>query len=97
MDGSCHDFGQQSFDLTQGLAGNGSGASARGVVMNKVVLAFAVTALVTAAFSPLDAREFKHSGCAKAAKIQFPTDRIARKDFKHWCKDQWKMYKASRP
>ena len=45
--------------------------------MNKVVLAFAVTALVTAAFSPLDAREFKHSGCAKAAEIKFPTDHIA--------------------
>ena len=44
--------------------------------MNKVVLAFAVTALVTAAFSPLDAREFKHSGCAKAAEIKFPTDRF---------------------
>ena len=77
------DFGQQSFDLTQELAGNGSGASAREGVMNKVVLAFAVTALVGAAISPLDAREFRHSGCAKAAEIKFPTDRIARKEFKH--------------
>jgi hypothetical protein len=29
--------------------------------------------------------------------MKFPTDRSARKDFKHWCKDQWKMYKASHP
>ena len=66
----------------------------REVVMNKVVLAFAVTALVGAAISPLDAREFKHSGCAKAAEIKFPTDRIARKEFKHWCKDQWKILQS---
>ena len=38
--------------------------------MNKVVLVFAVTALVGAAILPLDAREFKHSGCAKAAEIR---------------------------
>jgi hypothetical protein len=63
--------------------------------MNKVLLAFAVIALT--AFSPVQAREFKHSGCADAAEMKFPTDRIARNDFKHWCKDQWKMYKASHP
>jgi hypothetical protein len=67
------------------------------LVMNKIVLAFAVTALAGTAFSPLDAREFKHSGCANAAEIKFPTDRIARKEFKHWCKDKWKIYKASHP
>ena len=63
--------------------------------MNKVVTAFAVAALAGTAFSPLDAREFKHSGCAKAAEIEFPADRIARKEFKHWCKDQWKIYKET--
>ena len=47
--------------------------------MNKVLLACAVTALAATAFSPLDAREFKHSGCANAAEIEFPTDRNARK------------------
>ena len=44
-------------------------------------------------FQPLGAAEFKHSGCGKAADMQFPNDRLARKDFKHWCKDQWKIYK----
>jgi len=64
---------------------------------NKRVLAFAVIALAGTALSPVDAREFKHSGCADAAEIKFPTDRIARKDFKHRCKDQWKIYKAYHP
>ena len=63
------------------------------VSMNKVLLACAVIALASPAF----AREYKHSGCRDAAEMKFPTDRIARKDFKHWCKDQWKMYKASHP
>ena len=65
--------------------------------MNRVLLACAVTALAVTAFSPLGAREFKHSGCANAADIEFPTDRIARKEFKQWCKDQWKIYKATHP
>ena len=63
------------------------------VSMNKVLLACAVIALASPAF----AREYKHSGCRDAAEMKFPTDRTARKDFKHWCKDQWKMYKASHP
>ena len=64
--------------------------------MNRVLMAFAITA-VTVAFSGLEAREFKHSGCAKAAELKFPTDPVARRQFKHWCKDQWKIYKASHP
>ena len=67
------------------------------VSINKVLLAFGVIALSASAFSSVHAREYKHSGCADAAEMKFPTDRIARKDFKHWCKDQWKMYKASHP
>ena len=47
--------------------------------MNKVLLACVVIALVSPAF----AREYKHSGCRDAAEMKFPTDRIARKDFKH--------------
>ena len=65
--------------------------------MNKVALAFAVIALAGPASFQLHAREFKHSGCADAAEIRFPTDRIARKEFKHWCKEQWKIYKATHP
>ena len=45
--------------------------------------------------SPSSAADYKHSGCADAAKAQFPDDPAARKDFKHWCKDQWKIYKKS--
>ena len=65
--------------------------------MNRMLLAFGVIALAIPAFSSLHARIFFHSGCAPAAEMKFPTDRSARKDFKHWCKDQWKIYKASHP
>ena len=55
----------------------------------------AIAAVMGAAFQPLSAAEYKHSGCGKAAVMKFPTDRLARKDFKHWCKDQWKIYKVT--
>jgi hypothetical protein len=45
--------------------------------------------------SASNAAEYKHSGCAEAAKMKFPADPTARKEFKHWCKDQWKIYKAA--
>jgi hypothetical protein len=51
--------------------------------------------LVGAAPHAISAGEYKHSGCADAAKAEFPEDHAARKDFKHWCKDQWKLYKKS--
>jgi hypothetical protein len=44
---------------------------------------------------PSSAAAYKHSGCPEAAEARFPDDRAARKDFKHWCKDQWKIYKKS--
>ena len=37
----------------------------------------------------------RDSGCSKAAKARFPYDQAARKEFKHWCKDQWKIYKVA--
>jgi hypothetical protein len=40
--------------------------------MNKVLLAFGVIALAAPAFSPLEAREHKHSGCADTAEMKFP-------------------------
>jgi hypothetical protein len=43
----------------------------------------------------LSTAEAAHSGCSKAAKLRFPVDHMARKEFMHWCKEQWKMYKAS--
>jgi hypothetical protein len=41
--------------------------------------------------------DYKHSGCSEAAKMRFPTDHAARKEFKHWCKNQWKIYKKEHP
>ena len=55
--------------------------SEKEMFMNKVLLAFGVIALAAPAFSPLEAREHKHSGCADTAEMKFPTDRIAPKDF----------------
>jgi hypothetical protein len=46
---------------------------------------------------PLSAREYKHSSCADAAKVKFPDERGARKEFKRWCKQQWKIYKETHP
>jgi hypothetical protein len=34
-------------------------------------------------------------GCFKAAKAQSPADRKALKQFRHWCEDQSKSYKAA--
>ena len=65
-------------------------------MLKTVGLVFAACLFCSIA-SGLGAAEYKHSGCAKAAKLEFPTDPVARKDFKHWCKDQWKIYKASHP
>jgi hypothetical protein len=66
-------------------------------MLKKVMLVSATAGLLLAgpALGPLDAAEYKHSGCADAAKVEFPDDHAARKDFKHWCKDQWKIYKKS--
>ena len=65
-------------------------------MLKKVMLVSAIAAilLVGLAPNPLSARD---SGCADAAKARFPDDRAARKEFKHWCKDQWKIYKKSHP
>jgi hypothetical protein len=62
-----------------------------------LVLVFAIVGLLAGAALPLSAREYKHSGCADAAKMKFPDDRAARKEFKRWCKEQWKIYKETHP
>jgi hypothetical protein len=66
-------------------------------MLKKVMLvsASAGLLLVGPRLGPLAAAEYKHSGCADAAKVEFPDDHAARNDFKHWCKDQWKIYKKS--
>jgi len=64
------------------------------VEQSDVAWATAGLLLVGTAPHPLGATEYKHSGCADAARPSTP--RITRrKDFKHWCKDQWKLYKKS--
>ena len=57
-----------------------------------VVSAIAGLVLVGPSPAPSSAADYKHSGCSDAAKVEFPDDHAARKDFKHWCKDQWKIY-----
>jgi hypothetical protein len=66
-------------------------------MLKKSILISATAALflVGPAPNPLVAAEYKHSGCANAAKVRFPDDPAARKDFKHWCNEQWKIYKKS--
>ena len=63
----------------------------------KVLLAAAVTGLLASAV-PIHSTpaQAAHSGCRKAAKAKFPQDRKARRQFRHWCKGQWKLYKAAR-
>ena len=65
-------------------------------MLKKVMMVSAIAAIILVGLStnPLSAGD---SGCADAAKARFPNDHAARKDFKHWCKDQWKIYKKSHP
>ncbi|HKB22322.1 MAG TPA: hypothetical protein VKC99_05990 [Methyloceanibacter sp.] len=62
-----------------------------------IALVSIIAGLLAGTAFPLSAREYKHSGCGKAAKAQYPDDPAARKNFKHWCKDQWKIYKETHP
>jgi hypothetical protein len=63
----------------------------------KVFLVFAVTGLLAGVTIPIQSTpaDAARSGCHKAAKAKFPGDRKARKQWRHWCKGQWKIYKAS--
>ena len=63
--------------------------------MRRKLVVISAAIVMGTAFQPLGAAEFKHSGCGKAAEMQFPNDQLARKNFKHWCKDQWKIYKQT--
>ena len=62
-----------------------------------MLLASALTGLLAGVSTPIHpgTAEAAHSGCYKAAKLRFPVDHMARKELMHWCKEQWKMYKAS--
>jgi hypothetical protein len=63
----------------------------------QLVLVLTISCLLGAVGPAFSAPVYKHSGCAKAAKTKFPDDRVARKQFKHWCNDQWKLYKSAHP
>ncbi|HET7447588.1 MAG TPA: hypothetical protein VFJ49_06715 [Methyloceanibacter sp.] len=63
----------------------------------KIASVSIIAGLLAGTAFPLSAREYQHSGCGKAAKAQYPDDPAARKNFKHWCKDQWKIYKETHP
>ena len=67
------------------------------LMWKKVLLASAVTGLLAGTAIPIhpNTAYAAHSGCAEAAKMKFPADPVAGKKFKHWCKGQWKLYKAS--
>jgi hypothetical protein len=63
----------------------------------KAFLVFAVTGLLAGVTIPIQSTpaDAARSGCFKAAKAKFPADRKARKQWRHWCKGKWKIYKAS--
>ena len=66
-------------------------------MLKKLMLISATAALflVGPAPKPLSAADYKHSGCSNAASAHYPYDHAARKEFKHWCKEHWKIYKKS--
>jgi hypothetical protein len=62
----------------------------------KVLLASAVAGLLGAAIplqtNPADA---SRSGCREAAKAKFPDDLKERRAYRHYCRSQWKVYRAA--
>jgi hypothetical protein len=63
----------------------------------KTFLACAVTGLLASAAisiqpTPADA---SRSGCREAAKAKFPGDSKGRSAYRHYCRSQWKAYKAA--
>jgi hypothetical protein len=62
-----------------------------------VLLASAVTGLLAGVAIPSHSTpaDAARSGCHKAAKARFPHEHKARRQFRHWCKAEWKLYKAA--
>jgi len=63
----------------------------------KVLFASAVTGFLAVAAIPVQTTpaDASRSGCREAAKAQFPYNPRARRDFRRYCKSQWKAYKAA--
>lgn len=60
----------------------------------RVLLASAVTGLMAAAAIPVPT-EASRSGCREAAKAKFSYDARTRGKYRHYCRQQWKVYKAA--
>jgi hypothetical protein len=69
----------------------------RVMMWKKILLASVVTGALAGFAIPIHSTpaDAARSGCHKAAKARFPHDHKARHEFKHWCKAQWKLYKAA--
>jgi hypothetical protein len=63
----------------------------------RVVLASAVTGLLAAAAVtvPTTPADASRSGCREAATAKFPYDSRMRREYRRYCKQQWKVYKAA--
>jgi hypothetical protein len=63
----------------------------------RLLLASAITGLLAAAGIPLQtiSADASRSGCPEAAKARFPYDSRTRKEYKRYCKNQWKAYKSA--
>ena len=63
----------------------------------KVLLVSAVTGLLAGTLIPIQSTpaDAARSGCHHAAKAKFPGDHKTRKQWRRYCKGQWKIYKAA--
>ena len=63
----------------------------------KVLLASAVAGLLAGAAIPLQTTpaNASRSGCREAAKAKFPDDLKGRRAYRHYCRSQWKAYRAA--
>lgn len=68
-------------------------------MLKRILLAAAVTGLVAGAAIPLHTSpaEAAPSGCFKAAKAKFPGTGMLkeRRQFRKWCRAQWKAHKMA--
>lgn len=66
-------------------------------MLKTMLLAATVTGLVAGvAVSVQSTPAEAGSQCRKAAKEKHPGDRTARREFRKWCKTEWRAYKKSK-
>ena len=63
----------------------------------KLLMASAITGLLAAVAIPLEttSADASRSGCREAAKAKFFYDPRTRKEYRRYCKQQWKVYKSA--